>query len=108
MYFDGSKFQADLSGTNWKSSCELAAAVFNVRLEDLETWNPGTSNLHPSLRRRFSRANRKQGLETLVFQIAHSLLDPVIVENGMKETRLQIKRRSAQIYRSGCVVSLPF
>ena len=45
MYFDGGEFQEDLSGTNWKSSCELAAAVFNVRLEDLETWNVGTPNL---------------------------------------------------------------
>lgn len=41
MYFDGSEYQEDLSGTDWNSPCELAAAVYNVRLEDLQTWNPG-------------------------------------------------------------------
>lgn len=40
-YFDGDEYQEGLSGTNWNSPCELAAAVFNVRLEDLQNWNPG-------------------------------------------------------------------
>lgn len=48
MYFDGESFQEDLSGTNWNSPCEIAAAVFNVQLEDLEMWNPGTSSIMPT------------------------------------------------------------
>lgn len=42
MYFEGDEYQESLSGTNWNSPCELAAAVYNVRLEDLQTWNPGS------------------------------------------------------------------
>ncbi|KAL8857173.1 MAG: hypothetical protein Q9178_006228 [Gyalolechia marmorata] len=44
--FDGGIFQANLTGTNWKSNCELAAASYNVELEDFGTWNTGLGDVN--------------------------------------------------------------
>jgi len=40
-YFLGDVFNdQDISGTNWASPCELAAAVYNVDVTDFGIWNP--------------------------------------------------------------------
>lgn len=44
-YFLGEVFNNQvITGTNWDSVCELAAAVYNVDLVDFGIWNP--SKLH--------------------------------------------------------------
>ncbi|KAL3423876.1 LysM domain-containing protein [Phlyctema vagabunda] len=43
-YFRGDFFQDSIDGTHWKSTCELAAAVMDVTIEDLQTWNPILGN----------------------------------------------------------------
>lgn len=32
--------QIDISGTSFRHQCDLAAAVYDVKLEELLTWNP--------------------------------------------------------------------
>ncbi|KAL8945685.1 MAG: hypothetical protein Q9222_007811 [Ikaeria aurantiellina] len=44
-YFDGDIFQDDVTGTNWKSKCELAAATYDVDLLDFGIWNTGLIGL---------------------------------------------------------------
>jgi len=39
-YFDGSQMQTNISGTNFRHQCDLAASVYDVTLEELLTWNP--------------------------------------------------------------------
>ncbi|CAO2650794.1 Nn.00g020860.m01.CDS01 [Neocucurbitaria sp. VM-36] len=43
-YFDGSQMQMDISGTSFRHQCDLAAAVYEVTLEELLTWNPDLGN----------------------------------------------------------------
>lgn len=42
-YFRGDIFQTDLTGSYYRSNCELAAASYDVELEDFGTWNTGLS-----------------------------------------------------------------
>ncbi|KAF2126083.1 carbohydrate-binding module family 50 protein [Dothidotthia symphoricarpi CBS 119687] len=39
-YFDGSRMQTDISGTNFRHQCDLAASVYDVSLEEILLWNP--------------------------------------------------------------------
>lgn len=40
QYLLGDNYQKDMTGTSLLSNCRLAAAVYEVTLEDLEVWNP--------------------------------------------------------------------
>ena len=44
-YFPGDSFQYNLTGSIFASNCELAAATYNVDLEDFGLWNPGLGNV---------------------------------------------------------------
>ncbi|KAL8653777.1 MAG: hypothetical protein Q9226_003712, partial [Calogaya cf. arnoldii] len=37
-YFNGDVFQNDITNTNWKSKCELAASTYDVNLGDFGGW----------------------------------------------------------------------
>ena len=44
-YFDGAVFQTDISKTDWKSQCQLAAALYEVNLDDFGLWNPDVGDV---------------------------------------------------------------
>lgn len=44
-YFNGDVFQSNITGSNWNSQCELAAAVYGVDLNDFGLWNPDIGNV---------------------------------------------------------------
>ncbi|KAJ3957715.1 hypothetical protein N0V92_005734 [Colletotrichum tropicale] len=45
QYLVGDNYQKDMTGTSLLSNCRLAAAVYEVTLEDLEVWNPSLGNV---------------------------------------------------------------
>jgi hypothetical protein len=39
-FVNGDNFQKNLKGTNYKSNCELVAAVNDIEFQYLQRWNP--------------------------------------------------------------------
>jgi LysM repeat protein len=44
-YFNGDDYQFNLTGTKWRSNCELAIEVYRVDTESFQVWNSGLADV---------------------------------------------------------------